>query len=200
MPEIRLQSQWYHADAHAERPPPALDALPEGVWELPATPGALRQEISRLQNSAVCAMKLFRAWPSKPIPLTETCAGVACSIQVHLERSNAELAAEDPEDPDFKEAIAENEVILVAQRYKIQQCELRLQQLGGDSAPHDDGDDVEVTGCTDISAAEGSELPDGSSPTPEISAGDQADSPPIVPVEAEPEPEPELAADEGLYL
>ena len=116
-----------------------------------------------------------------------------------MERSNAELAAEDPEDPDFKEAIAENEVILVAQRYKIRQCELRLQQLGGASAPQDDGGDVEVTKCTETAAAAGPELPDDSSPTPDVSAGDQADCPPIVPVEVEPEPQPE-PADDGLYL
>lgn len=105
MPEVRLESQWYTGDAHADRPPPpALDTLPAGVWELPATPDALKEEIFRLQNSVA-----------------------------HLERSNAELAGEDPEDPDFKEAVEENEVVLVAQRYKIEQCELRLQQLGGGS-------------------------------------------------------------------
>ena len=132
------------------------------------------------------------ACSSRPSALTEPCAGVDRSIQAHLERSNAELAAEDAEDPDFKEAIAENEVILVAQQYKIQQCELRLQQLGGDSAPHDDGDDVEVARGTDILAIEGG------------SDARQVDSPAIVPEEVEPEPgpepEPEPAADDGLYL
>lgn len=110
-----------------------------------------------------------------------------------MERSNAELAEEDPEDPDFKEAIAENEVILVTQRYKIQQCEVRLQQLGGDGVPHD--------------AAGNSRLPDDStSLAPEIGAGGQAAAPPIVqsgPVselQPELEPEPAAAVDEGLYL
>ena len=118
--------------------------------------------------------------------------------QVHLERSNAELAAEDPEDPDFKEAIAENEVILVAQRYKIQQCELRLQQLGGDSATRDvDGPKLpEVVGDSE-------RLSSAALPAHEVSS-DRAEAPPIAraapELESEPEPEPEASADDGLYL
>ena len=116
-----------------------------------------------------------------------------------MERSNAELAAEDPEDPDFKEAIAENEVILVAQRYKIQQCELRLQQLGGDSAPRD----VDAPQLPEVVGD--SELPSSASLSAhENSPGDQAEAPPIAraapELESEPEPEPEASTDDGLYL
>jgi hypothetical protein len=141
MPEVRLESQWYTADAHAERPPPPpqLDTLPAGVWELPATPSALREEIARLQNSVVRAVTC----PARVVRSSCRSAPRA-SAQVHLERSNAELSAEDPEDPDFKEAIEENEVVLVAQRYKIEQCQLRLQQLGGDRVAHDDSLDMRV--------------------------------------------------------
>lgn len=195
MPEIRLQRQWYVADAHAARPPPALATLPEGVWELPATIGDLRAEISRLQNSVVRATLRLPATTSQ---FSKQCALVHRSQQAHLERSNAELAAADPEDPDFKEAIAENEVILVAQRYKIQQCERRLQQLGGGSAAHDGCEHLKA----DASAREGDpRLPHSdSSSTQAISAGGQA--PPAVQLasEQEQEPEPEPSADDGLYL
>ena len=140
MPEIRLESQWYTADAHADNPPPpALYTLPAGVWELPATPDALKEEIVRLQNSVA-----------------------------HLERSNAELAEEDPEDPDFKEAIEENEVVLVAQRYKIQQCELRLQQLGGGSPlVRSAGQEARIAGTV---ADEGSDGGGGSAAPPVLPA------------------------------
>ena len=115
-----------------------------------------------------------------------------------MERSNAELAAEDSEDPDFKEAIAENEVILVAQRYKIQQCELRLQQLGGDSAPRD----VDPTKLPEVVGD--SELLSSAPSAHEGSASHRAEAPPIARVaaelESEPEPEPEASTDDGLYL
>lgn len=197
MPEIRLQSQWYVADAHAARPPPALVTLPEGVWELPATIGDLRAEISRLQNSVVRAKLASPACrPGATCQLSKPCALVHTSQQAHLERSNAELAAADPEDPDFKEAIAENEVILVAQRYKIQQCERRLQQLGGGSAAHDE---CEHPRSPDVSESGGDPgLCSGdSSSTQAIPVGDQA---PVVRLASEQEPEPEPSADDGLYL
>ena len=57
--------------------------------------------------------------------------------QHHLQRSNAEMAEADPDDPDLREAIEENEAILVRQHEKISQCELRLQQLGGDGEAAD---------------------------------------------------------------
>ena len=50
------------------------------------------------------------------------------------------MAEADPDDPDLREAIEENEAILVRQHEKISQCELRLQQLGGDG----DGDSTDA--------------------------------------------------------
>ena len=47
------------------------------------------------------------------------------------------MAEADPDDPDLREAIEENEAILVRQHEKISQCELRLQQLGGDGEAAD---------------------------------------------------------------
>ena len=74
------------------------------------------------------------------------------------------MAEADPDDPDLREAIEENEAVLVRQHEKISQCELRLQQLGGD------GD------AADAAAPE---------PAPPVLAAEP---------EPEPEPEPGAAA------
>jgi hypothetical protein len=110
--EVRIDGQWYSATASDEpavQKGPAAETGEAGRWQLPAMPAALRGEIARLENT-----------------------------MLHLRRSNLEMAKADPDDPDFCQAIAENEGILREQASKQQRCRERLRQLtggGGDDEP-----------------------------------------------------------------